>query len=159
MRFRTARPILVRLSGGRVLPTDLRGITGTVTLVGANTTDERCEGIGTSKIADCARTTRSFAGARVRISSPRRGFVALGLARRIRLARSDCPLEPGEVRRRPLGPAMSPLRLPKVALTAEKVGRITISATRSATTNYGAPEDGMLQERVEWRLTFVRVQA
>lgn len=53
---------------------------------------------------------------------------------------------------------MSPLRLPKIALT-EKVGRITIRATRSATTNFAAPEDGMLQERVEWKLTFVRVKA
>lgn len=157
-RFRTMRPILVRLSGGRVLSTDLKGIAGTVTLAGANTTDERCDGVGTSKIADCVQTRRSFSGVRVRVSSPRRGFVALGPARRVRLPRSDCPLEPAEVRRRPLGPAMSPRRMPKVALTEEKVARITMRASRSSTTNYASPEDGTLQERVDWKLTFVRVK-
>jgi hypothetical protein len=157
-RFRTAQPIVVRLSGGRLLSTELRGIAGTVTLAGANTIDEQCEGVGTSRIEDCVQTRRSFSGAGVRVSSPRRGFVALGPARRVRLARSDCPLEPADVRRRPFGPAMSPLRIPKEALAEEKVASITMRATRSATTTYGPPEDGRLQERVEWKLAFVRVK-
>jgi hypothetical protein len=49
--------------------------------------------------------------------------------------------------------------MPKGALPEESVAGITMRATRSATTNYGQPEDGRLQERVEWKLTFVRVKA
>ena len=38
MTFRTKKPVTVRLAGGRVLPVVIRGIAGTVTLGGANTT-------------------------------------------------------------------------------------------------------------------------
>ena len=71
-KFGTRSPVLVRLAGGRVLPVTVGGIKGTVTLAGANTTDKACGGHGTSKVADCAQTTRSFAGARLRALSPRR---------------------------------------------------------------------------------------
>lgn len=156
-RFRTKEPVVVRLVAGRVLAADLR-VVGTVTLGGANTTDERCGDVGTGRIADCAQTARSFSGGRVRVSSPRPGTLDLGPARSVRLRESDCPSEPIEVIRRPLGPVMSPLRMPKEALTAEKVASITMRATRSATTSYAAPEDGRLQERVEWKLTFIRIK-
>jgi hypothetical protein len=54
---------------------------------------------------------------------------------------------------------MSPLRIPRDALNEEKVASITMRATRSATTSYASPEDGRLQERVEWKLAFVRVKS
>ena len=157
-RFRTKEPVVVRLLGGRVLPADVRGLMGTATLAGANTIDERCGNVGNAQIADCAQTRRSFSGARVRASSPRRGFVGLGAARGVRLAASDCPLEPVEVRRRPFGPPLSPLRIPKNALTEAKVASITMKATRTATTTYSPPEAGTLEERVEWKLNFARVR-
>jgi len=142
-----------------VLTTDVRGIAGTVTLGGANTTDERCEGVGSTQISDCVQTRRAFSGARARISSPRRGIVALGRARLVRLARADCPLEPVEVRQRPLGPVLAALRMPVAVSAGGNVARFTMRATRSQTTNYVPPESGTLKERVEWRLTFVRVNS
>jgi hypothetical protein len=158
VRFRTKAPALVRLVGGRILPADVRNLTGTVTLAGANTIDERCGDVGTSRIADCVQTKRSFAGARLRVSSPRRGFLELGTVLNVRLRRSDCPIEPVEVTRRALGPQLSALRLPAEVLGQRPVARITMRASRTRTTSYAAPEDGRLQERAEWSLTLVRAK-
>ena len=158
LQFRTKTASLVRLVGGRVLRADVRSLTGTVTLVGANTIDERCGDVGTSRIADCVQTKRSFSGAKVRVSSPRPGLLALGAVRGIRLRDSDCPVEPTAVLRRPLGPELSPLRLPQEVLGQARVTRITMRGSRSRTTAYVTPEDGSLEERSEWRLTFVRVK-
>jgi hypothetical protein len=154
VQFRTKEPVLVRLIRGRVLPADVRNLTGTVTLGGANTIAERCGDVGTGRIADCAQTKRSFSGARLRVSSPRAGFLELGLVRNVRLRRSDCPVEPAQVTRRPLGPELSALRLPEEVLGQRRVSRITMRASRTRTTSYAAPEDGSLQERAEWSLTF-----
>lgn len=158
VQFRTKAASLVRLVGGRVLPADVRSVTGTVTLVGANTMDERCGDVGTGKIADCVRTARSFSGGRLRVSSPRPGLLLLGAPRDIRLRDSDCPVEPAAVLRRPLGPELSSLRLPEEVLGHARVTRITMRGSRTRTTAYEAPEDGSLKERGEWRLTFVRVK-
>lgn len=156
--FRTRRPIVVRLLGGRVLPVDLKGLAGTVTLGGANTRDENCGGVGSQVISDCVQTRRSFAGARAQIGSPRRGVLGLGLVRNVRLRVSDCPREPAEVRRRPLGPAPGPLRLPKAALTEQRLTRMTLRGSRTQRKRYASPEEGRLEERAEWKLTFVRVR-
>jgi hypothetical protein len=156
--FRTSRAIVVRLVDGRVLPAALRGIRGTVTLGGANTKDENCAGVGSSVISDCIQTKRSFSGARARIASPRRGLLALEAIRNVRLRASDCPREPVEVRRRALGPALGPLRLPKVALTAKRLKRLTLRGSRTQRKVYASPEEGRLEERAEWTLTFVRVE-
>jgi len=159
-RFRTSRAIVVRLSGGRVRAVDLRGISGTVTLGGANTTEEVCPGgTGTAQIADCAQSRRSFGSARVRLSSPRRGLVALASIRNLSLTESDCPTEPLEVKTRPLGPVPGPLRLPQAALMERRVRSITLSGSRTQRKTYAAPEAGRLEERAEWTLTFVRVQS
>jgi hypothetical protein len=154
--FRTKRPVLVRLLGGRVLTADVRVLTGTVTLNGANTTDEVCGVDRMQQIADCVRTKRSFSAARIRASSPRAGLVALGPVRNVRLARADCPFEPPDVIRRPLGPALNALTLPKEALMERGVARINLSASRSQRTTYASPQSGNLQERAEWRLKFTR---
>lgn len=155
--FRTKVPVRVRIFGGKVLPVTVGGIRGTVTLSGANTTDERCGESGSAKVADCAQTRRSFAGAKVKASSPSAGVLSLSQVANVRLERADCPLEPVDVRRRPLGPAAKLLRLPKEALMERKLARITLRATRSRRTTYGAPEGGRLEESVELSLTFVRV--
>jgi hypothetical protein len=156
--FRTTVPVTVRLTAGRVLPVDVRRIAGTVTLAGANTTEEICGGVGTSKIADCAQTRRSFTGASVHAASPRRGFITLNRIANVRLATADCPREPADVVRRPLGPALNLLRLPKAALMEGRLARINLHASRTQRTNYGLPEKGRLVESAGWTLTFVRVK-
>jgi hypothetical protein len=157
VRFRTKKPVTVRLSGGRVLPVVVGGIAGTVTLGGANTTEEICGGNGTTKTGDCAQTKRSFAGATVRAASPGRGVLALNEIANVQLASADCPREPPGVSMRPLGPPPKLLRLPKAALMERRVARITLGATRTQRKVYGAPESGQLDERTQWSLTFVRV--
>jgi hypothetical protein len=157
-RFRTRAPVVVRLSGGRVLPVDVRGIAGTVTLGGANRTDETCgDGGSTGQIADCAQTKRAFTGARVHAVSPRPGVVTLNGIANVRLATAACPREPPDVRRRPLGPPLNLVRLPREALTEQRLARITVRASRSQHKVYGSPEKGTLDESGEWTLTFVRV--
>jgi hypothetical protein len=155
--FRTRKSVIVRVAGGRVLPVDVRGILGKVTLAGANTTEEVCGGVGSSKIADCAQTSRAFTGATVHAASPRPGFVAFKGVANVRLATADCPLEPADVRRRPLGPPLNLVRLPKEALMEQKLARINLRATRNRRKVYGSPEQGRLVERIEWTLKFVRV--
>lgn len=157
-RFGTRSPVLVRLSGGRVLPVTVGGISGTVTLAGANTTETVCgSGPGTSKVADCAQTRRSFAGARLQAMSPRRGVLALGRVTNVRLAQADCPVEPEDVRLSPVGPLINQLRLPKEALRERKAARLTLNARRVQRKTYGSPENGRLEGTAEWTFTFVRI--
>ena len=157
--FRTRTPIIVRVAGGRVLPVNVRGILGKVTLAGANTTNEICGDTGSSKIADCAQTRRAFTGATVHAASPRPGVVAFNGIANVRLATADCPLEPIDVRSRPLGPPLNLVRLPKETLMEQKLARINLRTSRNRHKVYGSPEQGRLDESVEWTLKFVRVQA
>ena len=143
----------------RVLPVDVRGILGNVTLVGTNTTDEVCGGKTTSNIDDCAQTRRPFTGATVHAASPRPGVVAFKGVANVRLATTDCPREPADVSGRPLGPPLNLVRLPKGTVTGQKLSRINLSATRSRRKVYGSPEHGRLVESVEWTLKFVRTAA
>jgi hypothetical protein len=157
VKFRTKKPVIVRLSGGRVLPVVVGGITGTVTLAGANTTERTCGTSGTRQTADCVQTKRSFTGATLRASSPRPGVLDLKNIAKVRLATADCPREPAEVIMRPLGPPPKLLRLPKAALKERRLARLTVGATRTQRKVYGAPESGHLDERSRWSLRFDRV--
>jgi hypothetical protein len=157
--FRTRAPIVVRVVGGRLLPVDVRGILGKVTLAGANTTDEVCGVDGTSKIADCARTTRAFSGATVHIEGPRPGVASLKAITHVRLPVADCPREPADVRLTPLGRPLNLVQLPKETLMEQKLARINVHTTRKREKTYGSPEQGRLVETVEWTLKFVRVEA
>jgi hypothetical protein len=154
--FRTRAPVVVRVAGGRVLPVTVRGILGKVTLAGANTTEEVCGEVGTSKIADCAQTRRAFNGATVHAASPRPGVVTFKGIANVRLATADCPLEPADVRRRPLGPPLNLVRLPKEALMEQKLASINLRVTRNRRKVYGSPEQGRLVESAEWTLKFAR---
>jgi hypothetical protein len=158
VRFRTTVPITARLAAGRVLPVVVRRIAGTVTLKGANTAEEICGGVGTSKVADCAQATRSFTGARLHAASPRPGYVTLNRIANVRLAPADCPREPPDVVRSPLGPALDPLRLPKAALMEGRLARIKLEASRTQRKIYASPEKGRLTESAQWTLTFVRAK-
>jgi len=154
--FRTKQPVTVRLAGGRVLPVVIRGIVGTVTLGGANTTERICGPTGTTQTADCAQTKRSFTGATVRAASPRPGVLALTSIANVRLATADCPDELRDVTMRPLGPLPKLLQLPKAALMEQRLARITVGATRTQRSVYGPPQSGHLDERSRWSLRFDR---
>jgi hypothetical protein len=157
--FRTRAPIVVRVTGGRVLPVDVRGILGNVTLGGANTTDEVCGEVGTSNTADCAQTRRAFTGATVHVTSSRPGVMVVAGVANVRLATADCPREPTDVRSRPLGAPLNLVNLPKEALMEAKLARINLRTTRNRRKVYGSPEQGSLVETIEWTLRFVRVEA
>jgi len=157
--FRTGTAVIVRVVAGRVLPVDVHGILGKVTLVGANTTDEVCGGTPKSKTADCAPTTRAFTGGTVHAASSRPGIVAFNGIENVRLAAADCPLEPADVRRRPLGPPLNLVRLPKETLIEKKLAGVNLHATRTRRKVYGTPEQGHLVETVDWKIKFVRAQA
>jgi hypothetical protein len=157
-RFSTRSAVIVRLSGGRVLPVTVVGIKGIVTLAGANTTDRACGGPGTSQVAECAQTTRSFAGAKLRAASPRPGVVALGRVTNVHLTRADCPLEPEDVRLSPLGPLTNLLHLPREVLRERKAARIRVNAKGVQRKTYGSPENGRLEGTAEWTFTFVRIR-
>ena len=94
--FRTKTPVTVRIAAGRVLPVVIRGLTGTVTLGGANTTERVCGTTGTTQTADCAQTKRQFTGGTVRAESPQPGVLALKSIGNVHLTKADCPREPFE---------------------------------------------------------------
>jgi hypothetical protein len=154
--FRTKAPVPVRIAGGRVLPVVIRGLSGTVTLGGANTTRRTCGPTGKSQIADCAQTKRQFTGATVRADSPQPGTLTLRSIGNVHLAKADCPREPVDVTVRPLGPLLKLLRLPKAALMERRLTRITAGATRTQRSVYGAPQSGQLSERSRWSFRFDR---
>jgi hypothetical protein len=159
VKFRTKRPVIVRIAGGRLLPVDVGGIAGTVTLSGAGTTKEICGGINNTKTSDCAGTTRAFTGARLHAASPSAGVVKLDAIANVRLAVAACPAEPPDVRQRPLGPPPNLVRLPKQALAEGRLARINLSTSRERHKTYGSPAAGRLDENAEWRLEFVRVKS
>ncbi|MDX6409565.1 MAG: hypothetical protein QOE13_2636 [Gaiellaceae bacterium] len=156
--FHTRAPVIVRLAGGRVLPVDVKGVVGTVTIGGGNTTEETCGGVGTSEIADCVRSKRAFTGARVHLASPRPGVVKATGAVNVRLATVSCPREPVDVRRGPLGPPLNIVRLPSQALREQRLGRMTLRASRTQHKVYGSPQSGTLVARTDWTLKFVRAK-
>jgi hypothetical protein len=154
--FRTKTPVTVRIAGGRVLPVVIRGLTGTVTLGGANTTERVCGTTGTTQTADCAQTKRQFTGGTVRAESPQPGVLALKSIGNVHLTKADCPREPVDVTLRPLGPLPKLLRLPKAVLMERRLSRITVGATRTQRSVYGPPQSGRLDERSRWSLRFDR---
>ena len=73
VRFRTAKPALVRVAGGRVLAGTVRGLTGTVVLSGANTVSDVCGTETSQAIQDCVTTRRLFRAGRMGVLSLRAG--------------------------------------------------------------------------------------
>ena len=116
VRFRSTRPAIARVAGGRVLATTLHGLTGIITLAGANTVTDVCGAERQEAIQDCATTTRSFARGTIALVGDRAGSLALRPVRNVRLRVSNCPLEPVQVVRAPVGPIHSPLKLSTATL-------------------------------------------
>jgi hypothetical protein len=156
--LRTAHPVLVRFAGGRILATTVRGLTGTVTLSGANTTTQICGIERTESIADCAQTRRSFKGGTIGLVGPRVGTIGLGPFRNVRLQSASCPREPADVVKAPLGLVPGPLHVRVGTVTNPRIVRITLTASASRRKIYGAPEAGTLEQRAAWKVTLTRVQ-
>jgi hypothetical protein len=158
VRFRTAKPTLIRVANGRVLPATVRGLTGTVALAGANTVRDVCGTETKEAIQDCVTTRRSFRGATLGVLSTRAGSITLRPARRVRLRTVNCPQEPADVVRAPLGPVPGPLHVSTAALASKKTANITLTASASRRIDYAPVEQGTLQHRAVWKLTLSRVQ-
>jgi hypothetical protein len=157
-RFRTAKPTVVRVVGGRVQAATIGALTGTVVLSGANRISDVC-GVETKQaIQDCATTRRSFRAATMGVLSTRPGSVTFRPVRNLRLQRSTCPQEPAQVVRAPLGPIPGPLRISAAALANPRVSHITLTASASRRVRYGPVEQGTLAHRSAWKLTFERVR-
>ena len=157
VRFRTAKPVLIRVVGGRVLAATVRGLTGTVVLAGANTVTDVCGTETKQAIQDCATTRRSFRGGTMGVLSTRPGSVTFRPVRNVRLRTATCPQEPAEVVRAPLGPMPGPLRISTSALANARVSHFTLTASASRRVDYGPLEQGTLKHRSAWKLRLVRV--
>jgi hypothetical protein len=159
VRFKS-RPARVRLVNGRLQAVVVRGIRGTVTLAGAETTDRKCpDGTGSSQIADCITSRRSLAGGTLRLSSPARGRLAFGPVRSARVARANCPDEIAPVRGAPAGPSPAVIGLPLARLLHPRTRTVTSRVSFQRTIGFAAPEEGMLHHRVVWTLTFTRAKS
>jgi hypothetical protein len=156
--FRTTRPAIARAAGGRLLATMLRGLAGTVTLAGANTVTDVCGAERQEAIQDCATTTRSFARGTIALVGDRPGSLTLRPVRNVRLRARNCPLEPVQVVRAPVGLIHGPLKLSTATLANKRFTHITLTANASRKTRYGPVEQGMLTERSRWKITLERIQ-
>jgi hypothetical protein len=159
VRFKTRAPALVRVVNGRISAGTLRRVTGTVTLVGANTTTDVCgAGGGREVIADCVQTKRGFRTATIGVVGGRSGALTLLPVRNARLRTSTCPREPAAVVRAPLGPLPGPLHVSTAALSDDGVARITLAASKTGAVDYGPLESGRLDHRSAWKITLERVR-
>jgi hypothetical protein len=158
VRFRTNRPTIVRVAGGRLLATTLRGLAGSVTLAGANTLSDQCGAERREAIQDCATTTRSFARGTIGLVGVRPGLLTLRPVRNVRLQTITCPLEPVQVVRAPVGLVHGPLKLSTATLANKRFTHVTLTASISQTTRYGPLEAGTLRQRSSWKFAFARIQ-
>jgi hypothetical protein len=156
VRFRS-RPTRVSIANGRLIAVDLRGVRGTVTLGGAETTETMCPGGGGSAmIRDCVTSVRSFAGAAVRLSSPARARLAFSAVRGVRLARVNCPDEIAAILQAPAGPSPNPIRLPLDKLTNPRSHTVVLRVSVRRQVPFAPPEAGSVAQRPAWTLTFKR---
>ena len=156
VRLRSAKPTLVRFVDGKIRTVSLRNITGTVTLSGRNTVTENC---GTTDVRTteqaCPKGTRRFKSGRTTLTSNGAGRVTVRTPR-ASLRRAECPREPADVAAMPLGPAPGVLQVATRTLANRRVGKITLTASRTRRKDYGDPEIGTLEQRSSWTITFVR---
>lgn len=157
VHFRTRRPVRVAFAGGRIVAANIGPLDGTATLTGTNTLNQVC---GTSEAhtpKTCSTSSPTFRGVKTRVSSTKPGSITLGPLR-VHLRASDCPREPNELRRDPLGPVPGPLKFSASALSRPRITSITLTASATRRFTYGPLEQGMLQQRTSWRVTLTRVR-
>jgi hypothetical protein len=156
-QFRTRRPVRVRFVGGRIAPADVGPLDGTAGLTGTNTSNLVCGASESHTPQPCSETTLAFRGGKTHVSSTKPGSITLGRLR-LHLRAVDCPQEPAELARDPLGPVPGPLRVSADALSHTGIARITLTASATRRFKYGPLEQGTLQERTFWRVTLLRVR-
>jgi hypothetical protein len=157
VHFRTRHPVRVSFVDGRIVPADVGPLDGTATLTGPNTFNQVC---GTSESHTpqyCSESIRTFRGVKMHVSSAKAGRVTLG-ALRLNLRAIECPREPAQVRDDQLGPVPGPLKMSTRTLSSSRFRRITLTASASRRVTFGPLEQGTLQQRTSWRLTFVRIR-
>ncbi|MFL5951990.1 MAG: hypothetical protein ACJ74M_10345 [Gaiellaceae bacterium] len=155
--FRSTRPVLVRFHGGRVETVAVPTLSGTLTLVGANTQVQECAGVRTTTPESCPKSARQFANGRATLLASGPGRVTIS-SLRLSLPAAQCPREPKDAVASPLGPRPGPLRISTRALADDGIGRITLTSAATHRKHYGAPESGTITQRSVWKLTFVRVR-
>jgi hypothetical protein len=156
-RFRSSRPTRVRFVAGDLQTVTAGAIAGTVKLSGPNTSNEVCPGSEKHTLQPCPKTTRTFKNARTNLIGTGPGTITLRPLR-VRLRRIHCPQEPEDLLALPLGPAHSPLRIPRATLANRRITRITLTASASRRKDFKAPEHGTIEQRSSWTLTFTRVR-
>jgi hypothetical protein len=77
----------------------------------------------------------------------------------VRLATANCPDEIAAVRRAPLGPSPSPIRLPLDKLSNPRTQTVTTRLSFRRTIPFAAPEVGSLERRATWTLRFDRIKS
>jgi hypothetical protein len=155
--FHTRTPVAVRFTDGRIAGVDLGSLDGTADLAGTNTSNQMCGTSESHTPEPCTATTLTFRGVETHLSSTKPGSVTLGPLRG-RPRTVDCPREPGELARDPLGPVPGPLRVSTRTLAQSRYTHITLTASASRRFKYGPREQGTLQQRTFWRVTLVRIR-
>jgi len=157
VNFRTRRPVRVSFVDGRITPVGMGPLDGTATLAGPNTLNQVCGTSESHTPQSCAKSIRTFRGVTTHASSTQPGSIKLGPLR-VQLRAIDCPREPVELRRDPLGPVPGPLKVATNTLSHTRFTHITLTASASRRFKYGPLEQGTLQQRTFWRVTLVRVR-
>jgi hypothetical protein len=155
--FHTRRPVHVRFVDGRIVGVDAGSLEGTADVTGTNTANQVCGTSESHTPEPCTDTTLVVRGVKAHMSSTKPGMVKLGPLR-AHLRTVDCPREPVELARDPLGPVPGPLRVSPRTLAQPRFTHITLTASASRRFKYGPREQGTLQQRTFWRVTLVRVR-
>jgi hypothetical protein len=158
LRSRRRTTLTARLVGARLVfsPPAIRYLTGVVRQSGSQTTRTEGPAECDPKVthADCAVFRRAFAGAAVRLFSPRRGSLRFRRAAFPKPRPDACPREPAFVREQDAGLHSAGGRIREGVLLDRSLrsfistGDFTDSGEATGTTR------AVVHERVHWTLTF-----
>lgn len=163
---RPSRIVMVRPSARgrplRISPAVVGSIAGQASQTGSSRLEirgPRC--VREIRRTDCARQSRSFRGATVRLTSPARGkarFAPLRGAAAARSFRRNCPEEPPDIRSIRTDLALADAPLSATDVFDRDVPRFFISGNTEQVTTIEGEYDGRVTERVRWTLTFTRLR-
>jgi hypothetical protein len=146
----------------RLSPAVVRAIAGQASQTGSVRVEmrgPRC--VRSIERRSCALQRRSFRGATVRLTSPRRGtarFAPMRGTSAVRTFRADCPEEPADIRSIRTDLALADAPLAAADVFDRNVPRFFISGNSTQETTLEGDWDGKVTERVRWTLTFIRVR-
>jgi hypothetical protein len=163
---RPSRIVIVRPSARgrplRISPAVVASLAGQASQTGSSRLEirgPRC--VREIRRTECARQSRSFRGATVRLTSPARGkarFAPLRGAAAARSFRSNCPEEPPDIRSIRTDLALADAPLSATDAFDRDVPRFFISGNTEQVTTIEGDYDGRVTERVRWTLTFTRLR-